>query len=177
MTSLQKIKINYGKEILAQLNDSISLQNQLYDPFFHILDVFVQEISNPTHLKNWYHSNKIIESLYKLSEGHWLRSIGWPSASPWGPPSGPSSAPFTRRHAAPPGTGPEGSRPIFAFRPPGFLVADRPDRQKPDGVPSDAPGAPAQGSQAAAASKYIDSEIYRRQRSLVTFDPQAFRDQ
>ena len=171
MTSLKKIKINYGKEILAQLNDSISLQNQFYDQFFHILDVFVREISNPTHLKNLYHSNKITESLYKLLAGHWFRSIGPPSAA-----SRPSSAPFARRHALP-GTGPEGSRPIFAFRPLGALVADHPDRQKLDGgewtLRALSPGAQAHGSQATAAAKYIHSEIDRHQRSLVSFEQQA----
>ena len=117
MTSLKKIKINYGKEILTQLNDSISLQNQLYDQFFHILDVFVQEISNQTHLKrptNWAgqsaQSNKITEFLYKLSAGRWFPSIPSPKAK---------------------------------------------------------------SSQAEAALKYTDSEMYRHQRSLVSFEAQA----
>jgi len=92
MTSLKKIQINYGKEILAQLNNSISLQNPLYDQFFKILDVFVQDLSNQTPLKNYYHSNKITEFLYQLSASRGLRSI-----------SKPNSAPFAERPAAPPG--------------------------------------------------------------------------
>ena len=129
MTSLKKIKINYGKEILTQLNDSISLQNQLYDQFFHIRDVFVQEISNPIHWRRPTNrhfakgeglkacpsaqSNKITEFVYKLSAGRWFPSIGQPAAKQ------------------------------------------------------------AQGSQSDAASKYTDSEMYRHQRSLVSFERQA----
>lgn len=63
MTSLKKTKINYGKEILAQLNDSINLQNQLYDPFLCILNPFVRDIPNPIHLKNLYPSPKASHNL------------------------------------------------------------------------------------------------------------------
>ena len=161
MTSLKKIKINYGKEILAQLNNSISLQNPLYDQFFNVLDVLVQDISNQTPLKNLYHSNKITEFIYQRSASRWLRSI-----------SKPRSAPFAKRQAEPPANE---QRPSTKA-----LVAARSD-VAPGGARGDAWQVQERGPEGqssprgshAEALKSPNSAKHRHQRSLVSLEPPA----